>query len=132
MDEAEIGASNRKAMTNVNQALREIVATGRVEKKYVILNAPSINFIDLHLRSMATVWMCTLRKGLAQVHFIENNPYENKQLTPKKCLFEWNDISPDSRLKDICNYLTKVKKKHIRGEKTRRFVTESDLNKEIE
>lgn len=132
MDEAEIGASNRKAMTNVNQALRKIVATGRVEEKYVILNAPSMNFIDLHLRSMATVWICTLRKGLAQVHFIENNPYENKQLTPKQNLFEWKDINPSSRLKDIYNYLTDEKKKHIRGEKAGRFVTESELNKEIE
>lgn len=131
MDEAEIGASNRQTQTKINKALREIVATGRVEEKYVILNAPSWNFIDLHLRSMATVWITTLRKGLAQVHFLENDPYQDKRLTPKKGLFEWKDIQTGTRLRDIYNYLTKEKRKHIRGERGESFISTSEHEEEL-
>lgn len=45
--------------------------------------------------------------------------------------FEWKDIHPDSRLKDIYNYLADEKKRHIRGEKGERFVTKSELNEKI-
>lgn len=132
MDEAEIGASNRQAMTKVNKAIREIVATGRVEEKYVILNAPSWNFIDLHLRSMATVWITTLHKGLAQIHFLENDPYGNKHLTPKNGLLEWKDIAHDSRLRDVYNYLTEEKQKHIRGERGETLMSKSEHEEELQ
>lgn len=132
MDEAEIGASNRATQTKVNKALREIVATGRVEEKYVILNAPNLNFIDLHLRSMATIWITTLYKGLAQIHFLENDPYGDKRLTPKKGLFEWKDIAHDSRLREIYEYLTREKRKHIRGDRGESFMTKSEHQEEMD
>lgn len=131
MDEAEIGASNRQAMTKVNKAIRQIVATGRVEEKYVILNAPSWNFVDVHLRSMATVWITTLRKGLGQVHFVENDPYRNRKLTPKKGLIEWRDIAHDSRLRSVYNYLTKEKRAHIKGERGDTLMSKSEHQEEM-
>lgn len=122
MDEAEFGVSNRQAMSNVNQALREIMSMGRVQEKYVVLNAPSIGFMDKDIRALATVWMTVTAKGTALVHWIENQPYAGKQLTPKKQIFQWADIQKGTSLRNVYNYLTREKLKRMDGEEGDGFI----------
>jgi len=54
LDEGELKASNREAMTVMNRALREIMSIGRVAEKYVIINTPDKGFIDKDIRSWQT------------------------------------------------------------------------------
>lgn len=130
LDEGEVGASNRQAMTKTNQALREIMSMGRVEEKYVIVNTPNIGFIDKDIRKLADVWMCMTRKGHAVVHYLERNPYSNSgggsTLTRKEATIEFRDVAKDHRLREVYNRLTREKKKHIRGEEGDGFVPESE------
>lgn len=120
LDEGELGASNREAMTLVNRALREIVSIGRVEQKYVIINTPDKGFIDKDIRKMADVWMTMLRKGLGLVHYMKRNPYarggDGALLNEENGLIEFLDVKRGTQLREVYNYLTEEKRKHIEGE----------------
>lgn len=122
LDEAEVGASNREAMTNTNKALREIMSMGRVEQKYVIVNTPVIDFIDRDLQKLSTVWITMLRRGFALVHHLRREPYSKSLLTPQKQTIEFKDIPRDTELREVYNKLTREKRKRIRGESGGGFV----------
>lgn len=132
LDEAEAGISNRSAMTNVNKAMREIMSMGRVEQKYLIMNAPASSHIDKSVRELADVWMVVQRRGSALVHFLEYNPYGNQPLSKKKQTFEWTDIEPGTQLRDVYNHLTKEKRKRISGEEGGGFIERDEHEKELE
>lgn len=126
LDEGEVGASNRQAMSKVNQALREILSMGRVEEKYVVINAPAIGFLDKDVRLLADVWITMLQKGIGLVHFLERQPYaregQGKLLTKKKGMIQFKDIQRGTPLRRLYNQLTEEKKRHIRGEEGGGFV----------
>lgn len=126
LDEGEVGASNRQAMSKVNQALREILSMGRVEEKYVVINAPAIGFLDKDVRLLADVWITMLQKGIGLVHFLERQPYaregQGKLLTKKKAMIQFKDIQRGTPLRRLYNQLTEEKKRHIRGEEGGGFV----------
>lgn len=126
LDEAEVGASNRQAMSNVNQALREIMSMGRVEEKYVVVNSPLKNFIDKDIRKLCDVWISMTRKGEGLVHHLDYQPYAAKLLTKKKQWIEFEDIPGDHELRDVYNYLTREKRKRIRGEEGDGFIPRSE------
>lgn len=130
LDEGEIGASNRKAMTKTNQALRDIMSMGRIEEKYLMVNTPSIGFIDKDIRLLADVWITMLAKGIGLVHFLKRQPYaqqgKGKLLTEKKGLIEFKDIQKGTRLRKVYNKLSEEKRKHIRGERGGGFVPEDE------
>ncbi|MFW5900867.1 MAG: helix-turn-helix domain-containing protein, partial [Halodesulfurarchaeum sp.] len=128
LDEGELGASNRDAMTTTNKELRKILSIGRVEQKYLIINTPDINFLDKDLIKLCDVWILMLRKGLGLVHFLEQNPYANSNntLRPKKGLIEFKDIKRGTRLREVYNHLTKQKRGHIRGEEGESFIRQSE------
>lgn len=130
LDEGELGASNREAMTKVNQALREIMSIGRVEEKYVIINTPDKGFIDKDIRKLADVWMTMLAKGLGLIHYLKRQPYakggKGALLNEKNGLVEFQDIQRGTRLRDVYSHLTKEKKKHIDGEGGTDFIAKSD------
>lgn len=136
LDEGEIGASNRDAMTLVNKALREIVSIGRVEEKYVIINAPDKGFIDKDIRKMADVWITMLRKGLGLVHFFKRNPYarggNGALLNEKKGLIEFDDVERGTELRNVYNHLTRAKQKHIKGEGGTELVPKKEHEKRVE
>lgn len=132
LDESEVGATKYRASSNVNQALREIINMGRVEQKYLIMNAPSSSHIDTDLRSLADVWMLVMRKGLAVIHFLEYQPYASKELTPKKQLFEWTDIDRGTQLRKVYNYLTRKKRGKIAGEEGEGFIPKSEHREILE
>lgn len=135
-DEGEIGAGNRDAMTKSNKALRDIVSMARVEEKYVVVNAPSVGFIDKDIRQMADVWITMLAKGIGLIHYYERQPYarqgSGKLLTPKKGLIYFKDVQKGTQLRNVYNRLTREKKKHIRGEEGEGFVTMGEHRQQLE
>jgi len=132
LDEGEIGASNRDAMTKTNKALREIMSIGRVEQKYVIINTPDIGFLDKDIRQLSDVWMTMLTKGYGLIHYLERQPYANKLLTPVKGTIQFRDIKKGTELRKVYNYLTAEKKKHIGGEEGQNLIPESEAEERIE
>ncbi len=114
-DEAEVGADKYEAASATNKALREIVSMGRVEQKYLIMNLPSSDQLDRDLKSLADVWILVKRRGLSLVHDLDYNPYDGHELFKKKQTLEWEDIEPDTHLKDVYHYLTREKKSRLEG-----------------
>jgi hypothetical protein len=132
MDEAEIGASNRQAMTKTNQALREIMSMGRVEQKYVIINAPLKGFIDKDLQKLADVWISMTRKGRALVHQYKWEPYSERLMTPKRQWLNFQDIPTGTDLRDVYNYLTREKRKRIRGGEGGGYIERAEHQEKLE
>lgn len=134
-DEGEVGASNREAMTRTNQALREIVAMGRVEEKYLVVNTPSVGFIDKDIRLMADVWITMITKGVGLVHFLPRLPYASqlrgKLLTKKQDPIRFRDIKKGTRLRELYNRLTEEKRGHIRGEGGGGFIPKDEHREEL-
>lgn len=122
LDEGEVGASNRQAMTKTNQALREIMSMGRVEQKYVVVNTPVKGFIDGDILKLADIWISMVRKGLGLVHFLEWEPYSERLLTPTKQWLEFDDIERGTDLRRVYDKLTEEKQKRIDGEDGQEFV----------
>lgn len=122
LDEGEIGASNRQAMSKTNQALREIMSMGRVEQKYVVVNAPTKGFIDKDILKLADVWISMVRKGLGLVHMLEWEPYSETLMTPAKQWLEFDDIPKGTDLREVYNKLTAAKQQRIDGEGGEEFI----------
>jgi len=116
LDEAESGLNKYEAGTQVNKAMRELVSMGRIEEKYLILNLPSSGALDRDLKALCDWWWLVQYKGLAKGHHLQWNPYTEQPRTPKKRDLEWSDIEEGTQLRDVYNYLTKLKMKHLRGE----------------
>ncbi|MFW5905405.1 MAG: hypothetical protein ACOCUO_00995 [archaeon] len=126
LDEGEVGASNRQAMTKTNQALREIMSMGRVEEKYVVVNTPIKGFLDKDILKLVDVWICMVRKGLGLVHFLEWEPYSEQLLTPTKQWIEFDDIPKGTDLRAVYNRLTKEKQDRIDGKDGQEFIPISE------
>lgn len=131
LDEGEVEASNRQAMSKVNQALREIISMGRVEQKYVVINTPLKEFIDSDLQKLADVWISMTKKGEGFVHFFEWQSYAKKLLTPQQQWLEFEDIPTDHELRDVYNYLTREKRQKIRGEDGEGFIPVSEHEEKL-
>jgi len=132
LDEGELGASNRQAMSKVNQALREIMSIGRVQEKYVVVNTPLKKFLDSDILKLADVWITMVRKGLGLVHFFEWEPYSEQLLTPQKQWIEFEDIPKRTQLRNVYNQLTRDKKSHIAGEGGADYILRSEHESELE
>lgn len=132
LDEGEVGASNRQAMTKTNQALREIMSMGRVEQKYVVVNTPVKGFLDGDILKLADVWISMVRKGLGLVHFLEWEPYSERLLTPTKQWIEFDDIPAGTDLRDVYNRLTREKQDRIDGQDGQEFVPKSEHKEAIQ
>jgi len=132
LDEGEVGASNRQAMTETNQALREIMSMGRVEQKYVIVNTPIKGFIDKDILKLADVWISMVRKGLGLVHFLEWEPYSEQLLTPAKQWIEFEDIPTETDVRSVYQKLTKEKRKKIGDEDGAEYLSRSDHQEKLQ
>lgn len=131
LDEAEVGVSNRQAMSKVNQAMREIMSMGRVEQKYVVINAPLKSFIDKDILKMCDAWISMVRKGLGLVHHLKWEPYSEQLLTPRKQWIEFDDIERGTELRATYNYLTAEKKDAMQGGTGNSFIAEDEHQKEL-
>jgi hypothetical protein len=132
LDEGEVGASNRAAMSKTNQALREIMSMGRVEQKYLVVNAPAKGFLDKDILKLADVWITMVRKGLGLVHFLEWEPYSERLLTPSKQWLEFEDIPSGTDLRAVYNRLTREKQKRIDGDDGQEFVPKDEHKEALE
>jgi predicted XRE-type DNA-binding protein len=133
LDEGEVGASNREAITNVNKALREIMSMGRVEEKYVIINTPLKRFIDTDLQKLADVWISMTARGQGLVHFFKWHPYEEKLMTPKQQYLNFEDIPGNHRLRSVYRYLTREKRRKMNdSDEGEGFIEVSEHNDIVE
>ena len=131
LDEGEVGASNRQAMTKTNQALREIMSMGRVEQKYVVVNAPAKSFLDKDILRLADVWITMTRRGQGLVHFLEHEPYSENLLTRRVQWIEFDDIPRGTELRSVYNSLTHDKRERISGDEGGGFVTVEEHEEEL-
>jgi len=132
IDEAEVGAGNRDAMTKTNKALREIMSMGRVEQKYVVVNTPAKKFIDKDILRLCDIWITMTCRGQGLVHGLEHHPYSGQLFTPKIQWLDIQDIQSGTDLDRIYRYLDKEKRKRIAGDGVTTFLTEEEHKKELE
>ncbi len=114
LDEGQADASNRRAMSGVNEALRKIVGMGRVEQKYVFLTAPGVHQIDKDIRAMCDVWIFVREVGEAQMFRVKYNPFGNHELTNDWGTLRWTSDLP-GQLADTYDQLTAEKRRRLRG-----------------
>jgi hypothetical protein len=133
LDEGELKASNREAMTVLNRALREIMSIGRVAEKYVLINTPDKGFIDKDIQKLADVWITMLGKGKGLIHHLKRNPYASGDtlLNEKQGLITFQDVQKGTRLRDVYNHLTSQKQQHIDGEGGKAMVPESKVKERV-
>ena len=115
LDEGQADASNRRAMSGVNEALRKIVGMGRVEQKYLFLTAPGVHQVDRDIRNMCDIWIFVRQVGEAQMFRVKYNPFENHELTSDWGTIRWPGDMPDG-LEAVYNDLTAEKKRRLRGD----------------
>jgi len=114
-DEAEAGASNRRAMSSVNEALRRIIGMGRVEQKYLFLTAPGVHQVDKDIRAMCDLWIFVRSVGEAQMFRVRYNPFGNHVLTDDWGTLKWSGDLPGS-LQDTYEHLTREKRRRLQGD----------------
>ncbi len=114
-DEAMGDVSNRRSMSNVNEAMRSIIGMGRVEQKYLFLTAPGVHQIDKDIRAMADVWILTRELGEAQMFRVKWNPFAGHENTHDWGTLTWTGDLP-GELEHTYDYLTAEKRRRLRGE----------------
>lgn len=129
-DEGEVGASNRNPMSNTNRALREIMSMGRVEQKYLVVNAPVRGFIDKDILKLADVWISMVRRGAGVAHWLKWETYSNNLLNQREQWIEFDDIPTGTELRRIYNRLTKEKRDRMDGEESN-FIPASEHKKKV-
>jgi hypothetical protein len=126
LDEAEVSAGNRSAMTKTNKALRQVMSMARVEEKYLVVNVPIKGFIDKDILKLADVWIAMERRGRGLVHHLKWEPYSETLHTEKKQRLEIKDIPKGTDLRNVYNQLTREKKRHISGEEGQKFIPKEE------
>jgi hypothetical protein len=115
LDEGQAAASNRRAMSGINEAVRQVVGMGRVEQKYLLLTAPGVHQVDKDIRNMCDVWVFVRRLGEAQMFRVRYNPFGGHELTDDWGTLSWPGDLP-GRLEAIYDDLTAEKRRRLRGE----------------
>lgn len=115
LDEGQADASNRRAMSGVNEALRKIVGMGRVEQKYLFLTAPGVHQVDKDIRNMCDVWVFVRQLGEAQMFRVRYNPFGGHELTDDWGTLTWPGNLPGD-LSDVYDQLTAEKRRRLRGD----------------
>lgn len=115
LDEGQADASNRRAMSGVNEALRKIVGMGRVEQKYLFLTAPGVHQVDRDIRNMCDVWIFVRSLGEAQMFRVKYDPFNNKELTYDWGTLRWDGELPE-HVEQAYDELTAEKKRRLRGD----------------
>jgi hypothetical protein len=115
LDEGQADASNRRAMSGVNEALRKIVGMGRVEQKYLILTSPGVHQVDRDIRNMCDIWIFVRKVGQAQMFRVRYNPFGDHELTDDWGTLTWTADLP-GELSNIYQNLTDEKRRRLRGD----------------
>ena len=131
LDETEVGLDKYQAASAVNKAIRELVSMGRVEQKYLILNAPADHLVDSDLKSLVDVWLLVERRGMANAYRMDWEPMSGHELTRGMGVVTWDAIS-DSQIQLVYDDLTDRKRERLSGERGDDYVTRQEMQKEIE
>lgn len=132
LDESEVGLDKYRSGSAVNKAIRELVATGRVEQKYLVLNAPADHLVDNDLKTLIDVWILVERRGFANVYRMDWSPHQGHELTHKMGSLEWDPIPKDTQLYDVYKHLDTKKKQRLRGEDGEEFIKRSEAEEMVE
>lgn len=132
LDESEVGLDKYQAGSAVNRAIRELVSTGRIEQKYLVLNAPADHLVDKDLKSLVDVWLLVERRGFANAYRMDWNAHQGHPQTPKLGTVEWNPIPESHDLQNVYQYLTEQKRKRLAGEDGDSFVQESEVEEIVD
>jgi len=114
-DEGQAGVSNRRSMSSVNEAMRQIIGMGRVEQKYLFLSAPGVHMVDKDIRSMCDIWILTRELGESQMFRVKWNPFAGHEETHDWGTLRWPGDLP-GELQSTYDYLTREKRRRLRGE----------------
>jgi hypothetical protein len=115
LDEGQAAASNRRAMSGINEAVRQVVGMGRVEQKYLLLTAPGVHQVDKDIRAMCDVWIFVRSLGEAQMFRVRYNPFAGHELTDDWGTLTWPSDLPGD-LEAVYDDLTAEKRRRLRGE----------------
>lgn len=132
LDESEVGLDKYTTGSAVNRAIRELVSTGRVEEKYLVLNAPADHLVDQDLKSLVDVWVLVERRGFANVYRMDWNPHQGHQLTHSLGTVEWDPIPGGHELHEVYDYLTEKKEARLRGEDGDNYIKRSQAQEMVE
>jgi hypothetical protein len=132
LDESEVGLDKYKAGSGTNRAIRELVGTGRVLEKYLVLNAPADHLVDKDLKTLVDVWVLVERRGFANVYRMDWSPHESKEITPKLGTLEWDPIQSGTQLHEVYEYLDSEKKRRLRGEEGDNYIKRSEAQEMVE
>lgn len=132
LDESEVGLDKYRSGSAVNKAIRELVATGRVMEKYLVLNAPADHLVDKDLKSLVDVWVLVERRGFANVYRMDWNPHSGQQITPKLGTLQWDAIPTGHQLYEVYDYLDRKKKARLRGEDGETYIKRSEAKEMVE
>jgi len=132
LDESEVGIDKYQASSAVNRAIRELVSTGRVEQKYLVLNAPADHLVDRDLKTLVDVWMLVEQRGFANVYRMGWSPHQGHELTHGYGSVEWDPIPKHSPMHDVYQYLNEKKQARLRGDDGEDFVRRSEVSEMVE
>lgn len=131
LDESEVGLDKYKAGSAVNRAIRELVSTGRVEEKYLVLNAPADHLVDQDLKSLVDVWILVERRGFANVYRMDWAPHQGHELTHNLGTVEWDPIPKGHELHDVYEFLDEKKKARLRGDDGDDYIKRSEAREMV-
>ena len=78
---------------------------------------PASSELDRDLKALCTWWFLVAEKGLAKSHPLNWNPYAEEPRTPRMDdSWTWDDIPRDHDLREVYDYLTQQKQRHLAGE----------------
>lgn len=116
LDESEVGADKYNAASAVNRAIRELVSMGRIEEKYLCLNAPGDHLVDKDLKTLVDVWILIEERGFAKVYRMDYQPHGGHELTHGMGTLDWGPIVVNDPLHSVYQDLTAEKERRLRGE----------------
>lgn len=126
LDESEVGLDKYRAGSAVNKSIRDLVSTGRIMEKYLVLNAPADHLVDSDLKSLVDVWVLVERRGFANVYRMDWNPHKSHPLTHKLGTIEWDPIPKSSDLYDVFENLSDEKEDILTGEDSDDYIQRSE------
>lgn len=132
LDESEVGMDKYQAGSAVNRAIRELVSMGRIEEKYLVLNAPADHLVDKDLKSLVDVWVLVERRGFANVYRMGWSPHQGHELTWGMGTLTWDPIPPTHELHELYDSLTSEKESRLDGDEGENFIKQSKVNKMVE
>jgi predicted XRE-type DNA-binding protein len=132
LDESEVGLDKYRSGSATNKAIRELVSTGRVLEKYLVLNAPADHLVDGDLKTLVDVWILVERRGFARVFRMDWEPFRGKELTHDMGTLEWDALPGVTPMAEVYEALTEEKTGRLNGEDAEEFIQRGEAREMVE